>query len=265
MKPSLKATLYRAVDACMLGRGVPRTICGETVRFPARFSRYYASDYEPNTFVFLRRHCRRGATAMDLGAHLGLFSIAMARVVGPEGRVFAFEPTPATREALSEVVRLNGCEKVVSVQGEAVSGKRGEATFYDTGEIASNANSLVRTEFGKNGITVETVSLDEFVAERHLQPCCLKVDVEGAELDMLHGARKTLRKYRPAIALSLHPASFPNAAFALSEIWSLLNRFGFSLSLLEGYHRRPAEKPIDEGWFCCQKAVFDVAVVPSGP
>src|SRR5438067_2438972 len=136
-----KRAAYRALDLCTAGRGVPRRIGGEVVRFPARWCRYYEAAYEPETFRFLAAQCRPGSTVLDIGAHLGLFTVIMARRVGPGGRVLSFEPTPSTRAALSETVRLNGFRDRVQVRGEAVAGTVGQAAFYCTGDDISNANS----------------------------------------------------------------------------------------------------------------------------
>src|SRR5262249_18759416 len=150
---------------------------------PARYCRYYPTTYEPATFAFLRNHCGPGQTVIDIGAHIGLFSILMARQVGPTGRVFSFEPTPFTRSVLARVIHLNDCEKVVAVCGEAVSGVTGEATFYDTGTTIPCQNSLVHPAGNghRRGIPIATIRLDDFVFGQGLQPRCLKIDVEGAE------------------------------------------------------------------------------------
>ena len=180
----MKSLAYGALDVCTLGRGVEREICGERVRFPARWHRHYAAVYEPRTFAFLRAKCKPGATVLDLGAHLGLFTVFMARLVGPNGHVFSFEPTPQTRSALQKTVRLNGCAAIVEVHGEAVAGATGTAVFYDTGDVASNANSLVHNARSRQGMEVPTICLDDFVAERRISVGCLKIDVEGAELEL---------------------------------------------------------------------------------
>src|SRR5437879_13846628 len=118
-----KEIAYVALDVCTAWRGVPRLVGGEWISFPARWCRYYAADYEPATFTFLRAHCLEGATVLDVGAHIGLFSVLMARLVGPSGRVISFEPTPLTRRVLDETVRLNGFGDVVEVRAEAVSAR----------------------------------------------------------------------------------------------------------------------------------------------
>ena len=183
----IKDLVYGAIDLCTARRGVNRMIGGESVRFPVRWCRWYATDYEPGTFAFLRAHCGRGDTVIDLGAHLGVFTVVMARLVGPNGHVFSFEPTPQTRRVLEETVRLNGCDTIVEVHGEAVAGATGTAVFYDTGDIVSNANSLVHTGRSREGLEVPTIRLDDFVAQRRISVACLKIDVEGAELELLRG------------------------------------------------------------------------------
>src|SRR5262245_11518822 len=141
----LKSFVYGAVDVCTAGRGIKRVICGEPIRFPPRWSRYYPRDYDPPKFEFLRAHCHEGDLVMDIGAHLGLFSVFMSRQVGPSGRVFSFEPTSHTRQALEQTIRLNHCSNV-EVRAEAVAGSSGTAMLYDTGHALSNANSLIRSE-----------------------------------------------------------------------------------------------------------------------
>jgi FkbM family methyltransferase len=259
-----KSIAYGAVDLCTAGRGVQRVICGEVIRFPARWCRWYASSYEPGTFAFVRDRCGPGDTALDIGAHLGLFSIVMARRVGPTGRVFSFEPTPLTREVLTKTVRLNGYEDVIEVQSEAVTGATGLADFFDTGTITSNANSLVRTGRSRGSLRVPTVSLDEFIGARGLRPSCLKVDVEGAELDLLRGARDTFLTCRPAAALSLHPASFADPERALSEIWSVLEDYRMEVRLLEDYGTSGTRGAVmNAAAFCRPRQVFDVELIPA--
>src|SRR3712207_5734051 len=120
IKSLTKSVVYGALDISTSRRGIKRTIGGEEIRFPARWFRYYEADYEPETFSFLRANLKEGQTALDIGAHIGLFSVVMARLVGASGHVFSFEPTPLTNEVLKETVRLNRCEEIVEVRGEAV-------------------------------------------------------------------------------------------------------------------------------------------------
>lgn len=200
---------------------------------------------------------------MDIGAHLGLFTIVMARCIGPSGRVFSFEPTPLSRHVLSETVRLNGSEKIVVVRSEAVTGSSGVATFYGTGTNASNANSLVRTIRSRDSITVNTVSLDDFVTAQQIVVRCLKIDVEGSELDLLRGAQTVFKKLRPTAMLSIHPASLQQAGQSLSDLWMILQEYHLSVQLVDDYHDGPWDPSLmTERSFCERQDLFDVGLIP---
>ena len=250
----IKQAAYKALDMITLGKGVERSIGGESIRFPARWSRYYESDYEPETFRFFRETLKEGDTVLDIGGHIGLFAVVTARLVGEKGKVFSFEPTPFTRAVLQEVVDLNGCSDIVEVRPEAVSAKSGETVFFDTGDDISNANSLVKTARSKREIPVKLISVDEFVSERNLTVNCLKIDVEGAELDLLRGARKTFLEQRPAARLGLHPPFIVQNGHSLDDIWATLLEYRMSV-IFEG-------KPVEREWFCSQPELFDVDLLP---
>jgi FkbM family methyltransferase len=255
MSTIAKALVYGAVEVVTGGRGVPRRIGGEIIRFPARWSRYYESDYEPETFRFLRAHCRSGGNVLDIGAHIGLFSVLTARLVAPTGHVFSFEPTQGTREVLARTVRLNGLADRIEVHGEAVTRNSGTATFFETGDPGSNANSLVAsTERHRHGVHVETTSIDDFVSARSISVHCVKIDVEGNELAVLQGGERTLRQQRPAMALALHPRAIDAAGGSLEAIWSLLEDVGMAIET--------GGRPIDRDAFCAREELFDVQCLP---
>ncbi|MFN0277454.1 MAG: FkbM family methyltransferase [Pyrinomonadaceae bacterium] len=251
----IKHIAYKMLDVLTLGTGIKRRIGGEYIRFPARWSRYYESEYEPETFRFFRENLKKGYTVLDIGGHIGLFAVATAQLVGKQGKVFSFEPTPFTRSVLEQVVALNDCSEIVEVRGEAVSSRRGETVFFDTGDSISNANSLVKTERSKSEIPVKLISVDEFARERNLKVDCLKIDVEGAELDVLVGARETFLTQRPVARLGLHPAFIMQNGQTLDDIWRVLSEYKLNV-IFEG-------KPVEKGWFCSQHELFDVNLLPS--
>jgi FkbM family methyltransferase len=232
----------------MLRRGVPRSINGETIRFPARWSRFYPSAYEPEKHAFLRTSCEPGTLAIDVGAHLGLFTVVMARAVGAEGRLLSFEPAPVTHAALVRVVSMNGLSDRVEIRPEAVSRTRGRAELSYLPDIPANSNSLVA--FGNRAgrtVDVDTIDLDSFVQPRVTRVSCIKIDAEGAELDVLTGATSTLRAHLPALAIELHPNAISAAGQSIGDLWDLLDDLGYQVSV--GHTR--IERPAAHGWPDC--------------
>lgn len=246
----LKLVAYKAIDAITLGRGIERNFHGTPVRFPPRWSRYFKTDYEPETFAFLRDNLKPGDTFLDIGAHIGLFSVVAARIVGEHGRVVSFEPTPGTRAVMGEVLRVNGFAGFVEVRAEAVAAKRGTTVFYDSGDEIPVVNSLVRGEQSRNEFEVQVISLDEFVIENGVKSDCIKIDVEGSELDLLLGAEKTLSEQQPKILLSMHPPFIPNGRESIEAIWDILKKHRYDVSF-EG-------TSVDREWFCSKPELFDV-------
>lgn len=219
---AVKAGVYDVVDACTLQRGIARTISGMPIRLPARFCRYYPADYESPKFDFIRRHCRPAGVALDIGAHIGLFSVLMSRLVGEQGVVHSFEPTPFTRSVLRETIRMNGCRNVI-VRGEAVSKAPGTAVFHDTGDDASNANSLVRMPRSRRELSVPTVSVDS-LRESVGAVQFIKIDAEGGEFDILEGASETLDCCRPFVQIEIHPVPLKSQSRSLLDMWSFFRR-----------------------------------------
>ena len=219
-----------------LRRGVSRRINGTRVRLPPEWSRYYGPVYQPETARFLVDACTAGTTVADIGAHIGLFTVVMADAVGPHGRVVSFEPTPSSAAALRRVVVLNDLAGRVECVTAAVGQASGRAVFHVSDVPGDNGNSLVAED--RPGLEVDVVSIDE-----HLGPAarvsCLKVDVEGGELDVVRGGLRVIERDRPAIALDVHPRTIPRGAASIEELVALLVDLGYD-GTIDGAAWEPA-------------------------
>lgn len=251
---SFKETAYQTLDIITQKQGISRKIGNEAIRFPARWFRYYPANYEPQTMQFLREACKPGNTVLDIGSHIGLFSVLMARFVGSNGRVYSFEPTPFTRKVLQETIHLNGYDSIVEVRPEAVSNMTGTTLFYESNTLVNNANSLKRKRINDREIKVTTVTLDNFIESKKIAVDCLKIDVEGAELDLLAGAEKTFKSYKPCVHLSLHPPMLPEGSKNLNEIWNILQDYQMSIYSFQ--------RKVEKDWFVRQDNLFDVCLYP---
>jgi FkbM family methyltransferase len=223
----VRRVAYGAAEVATRRRGLQRTIDGETLRIAPRWARYYPATYDPAKRRFLRASCAPGATVLDIGAHLGLYTVVMARAVGPTGRVVAFEPTPATVDELRRTVALNDVGDRVEIRSMAVGAVPGRLPFHDTGDALSNANSLVRIDRATTSFDVEVTTVDAVADGRPIG--CVKVDVEGGEVDVLRGATSTMSTSRPAIALEVHPATIGEAG--VRAIAAIVDEHDYELAI----------------------------------
>lgn len=161
-------------------------------------ARYLRGQHGEDENAVLRGAVAAGGVVYDVGAHVGYVALVAAQIVGPQGRVFAFEPLPLNRRFLQTHVDVNGVHNV-QVLPYAVSDRNGELLF----DVAGGTG---RGRIGEGGqLRVETVSLDAMLADGRLPPPDLiKMDVEGAEVLALVGARKLLQEHGPTILLSTH-------------------------------------------------------------
>jgi len=168
---------------------------------------YLEGSYEPGIQKLLREHLRPGDVFYDVGAHIGFFSIIAARLVGRSGRVFAFEAAPENVAALEQNVRKNAFQQI-AIKQVAVWSKCGRIGFGRpySGALAGAVIELAQgvsqatddLQFEVPGITLD------YFAETHLAPTLVKIDVEGAEGDVLEGATSLFHRHRPALICEVH-------------------------------------------------------------
>jgi FkbM family methyltransferase len=215
-------------------RGLIRVINGEDAIRVRPSYRNIREDYEPALYKHLRHNLRPGATVLDIGAHVGQFSILMARWTGPRGRVYAFEPAPRTRSALEDHLALNGVSERVSVIPIAVSDRCGITEFYVSASSPENTLSRKHRRIPQaKVIRVETTTIDAFCIERYLRPDLIKMDIEGFEFHALNGARQTLLCYRPEVVVEIHPMNWPEIGINRSDVAALISSLGYSAVGLE--------------------------------
>jgi FkbM family methyltransferase len=182
---------------------------------------------EPPVQEALRRLLAPGDVFYDIGANVGFFTIVGARLVGPTGRVIAFEPVPWCAHAVGRNIELNGFDHA-SIRAEAVGGADGRARLLVVGEASwSHLESTGRHADVRDEIDVAVVSLDSLVGAGTIPPPdVMKIDTEGAELQAIEGARATIAEHRPAIVCELHDT---NDAFL-----ALMDELGYVTTNLDG-------------------------------
>ncbi|MDP6786674.1 MAG: FkbM family methyltransferase [Rhodospirillales bacterium] len=150
----------------------------------------------------IARHCPAGGVALDVGAHLGAWTVPMAQAVGATGHVHAFEPVPFLNAALGKTLRANGFGHVV-LDSRGLGSAKGKAAFTvaDGGGGKGNQGmSGLGERPDGTVIEIELTTLDAFSEERKLERLdFLKIDVEGLEAEVLAGGAKTLARFHPTL------------------------------------------------------------------
>jgi len=162
--------------------------------------------YDRHELELVRRYLRGGGDFVDVGAHIGMYTVAAALALGGRGRVLAFEPNPAARAQLEKNLALNGCDNVV-VSGRAVADSVGETFLHVPETPDPSFSSLEAGRFAEGErVRVETTTLDREIESVGMRPAVVKVDVEGAELRVLAGMERTLEA-RPVLLVEVSAES----------------------------------------------------------
>lgn len=158
----------------------------------------WLGSYEYQKQLLFANTIKENSIVFDVGANVGFYTLLASSLVGPAGKVFAFEPVPRNCAYLKKHLRLNHIKNVTLFE-VAVADSKGMTSFD-----ASTDNSMGHfSEQGK--LQVNTVCLDDLVTEgRILAPDYIKIDVEGAEMMVLSGASAILGKYHPTLFLATH-------------------------------------------------------------
>lgn len=206
--------------------------------------------FEPETVNLVRKILKPGMTFLDIGANIGQYSVIASMIVGDDGKVYAFEPTPDTFLLLSENLKLNHCTNAQALQ-LALSDLKGNASLHLGYSTNSGANSLQKTlNTSDYTIEIETDTLDNMLGTIK-QAELLKVDVEGAELLVLNGGEEFFQTYRPDILLELTDERFTgNFGYASEDLLKKLHKMGYQVFRITDDGIKPFVKQDDDpAWF----------------
>jgi FkbM family methyltransferase len=172
--------------------------------------------YDRAELELLRERLRGGGDFVDVGAHIGMYSVTAALALRGRGRVLAFEPNPAARAQLEENLALNRCENVI-VCAAAVSDVVGEAVLHVPATPDPSFSSLEGGRFAEGEpVAVGATTVDREVGALGLRPAVVKIDVEGAELAVVAGMERTLEA-RPALLVEVGESSGAELERKLAE------------------------------------------------
>ncbi len=177
-----------------------------------------------------------GKDFIDGGAAHGFWSIRAAKYYD---RVVAVEPDRNTFAILSRNVRINRVRNVIALNS-ALGAMDGKMIFYESGNSES---SILTSHMGKNAtgsqVWVDLVTIDSLIDKRRLSPSVIKLDVEGAELDALQGARKTINQFKPRLLVEVHHPVLPEQVEKILPEYEWTTRWRYLNASLYPFEKQP--------------------------
>ena len=203
---------------------------------------------------FFLDNVKSGDFVLDIGGHFGQYAVLLGSLVSKSGRVISFEPDPEASGTLEQNLELNGLRDRVEIEKVALFDQTGYHSFFSKG--ADSMSSLARSGLGANAVSpdvvenrVETKRLDDYLAARDLpSPNFVKLDTEGAEINILKGAPRLLRS-EVTILCELHPYAWEEFGTGFEELLTTVANSGKTIGYLD-----PSQR-IEDG------AIYGAAVI----
>ncbi len=222
----LRAPYRRVLERLSGDRGLPMIVGGQTMRLSPDVVNLNWETVEVESYRVFAAEIAPGDVIYDVGAHFGTYTLMGVARGGPETRVVAYEPCDLTRQYLMRHLRWNGADNQVLVRPVCCGRTFGSATFFHRPGRPEGINGLLPQD-GLTPMTVRMTTIDREVAELRLVPALIKIDVEGAELEVLEGAAGVLDAHRPRVLLSLHPRQLAQAGMDCDTVlgWLRARRY----------------------------------------
>jgi FkbM family methyltransferase len=189
--------------------------------------------WEKKATQYISKKIQPGMHVLDVGASTGYYTLLFSKLVGETGRVLSFEPIPVAKKYVDTNIDINHL-KNVDTFGFALFDKKGTACLADP--LRNDKIDPDKKTAAGHDIMVEMVVFDELIKELKLNRIdMVKLDVEGAELNVLKGMEKTLKKDKPGLLIEIHPYLLESFHYTYNDLLRYLS--------LLGYQREPVDKP----------------------
>ncbi len=194
-----------------------------------RWAYFLGRYYEAHVQRLFQLAIRPGDTVVDIGANIGMTSLCAAALVGPEGRVIAFEPNPAVFERLKDHVELNALTERVDIRNIGLDSAPGELELGVPRHTGMASFALKSAPDGEE-LTRHKVLVkvgDDELAGLPEAPTLIKIDVEGFERRVLGGLERTIGRLKPAVVTEAHPQLLERAGSSASELFMIMHGQGY--------------------------------------
>lgn len=245
-KPAFQNCIISAKKAWYRSRGEPIQYGAHKLRYvpgtrPVRLKYVDSPDVvvrnDAKQIDFFLKRVQPGQLVLDIGGNVGQYAVLFSALVGPAGKVITFEPDELHRTILHRNVELNRCSDRVTIEDLALSDANGTHTFFSRNDQMS---SLVRTGLGTNATAsdvkqqiVTTARLDDYIRLKGLGLAdWVKIDTEGAEINILRAAGELLRS-NAVVVCELHPYAWNELGTSYEELLFLINKSGRNIRYLD--------------------------------
>lgn len=168
--------------------------------------------WEPKVVRYFKRHYKKNGDILDIGANIGLHSIALSKIISSNCTVHAFE----MQEQMYEILKKNSANENITTYHMGISDKSSYGT-YETHLNEGNPGGIgMNSEQDENGDSVRLESIDNLSFENRIS--LMKIDVEGMELQVLEGAKNTIKKNKPKIICEIAGGCQRENPFAIKQV-----------------------------------------------
>jgi len=217
-------------------RGTPRSLyripegdllwLNETGYLDQQLIRY--GTFEPDSTTAIGRLVKSGQTALDVGANIGYYTVRLSKLVGPEGRVIAFEPTAHFLDVLKRNIAANGLDNV-EVHNVGLSDKAGEQVI-DIGPSSATMHSPPGFDKVLSTERIRLTTLSEFVDQTGLARIdFIKIDVDGHEPRFFEGAWPVLDRLSPVILCEVSHLHYLEAGYTAWDFYASAQEHGYRI------------------------------------
>ena len=206
--------------------------------------------FEPYTTEVIKQNISNGDIVMDIGANIGYFTLIMAKGIRENGKVFSFEPEPKNFELLKKNVEINNYSNVI-LEKKAIGNKTGIAKLYladrKNNIFYSGMHRIFRSDLVSqisNPVSINIIKLDDYLQDlKSIKKIRLiKIDVEGAEFDVLKGMSKMLDENKGIkIVMEFSSENLEDYGSNPSDVMDFLINKGFKLSIINEVEKRMEE------------------------
>ena len=188
---------------------------------------------EDSIFPLMMKKCKKKKCIIDIGAHVGLTTLPINSEVSNNSQIFSFEPGIKNNQYLRYHLNKNNIKNVVVINKLVGENNSKNVPFYESNQ-PTGMNSIV--DFKKNFLIKKKkqVCLDTFVKKNKIKPDLIKIDVEGAEIFILRGAKNILKEYKPDIFLSVHKKHFKLLGLNKNDLIKVIKEIGYKIKNSSG-------------------------------